>query len=98
MSRAIGQTQVEEHVRPPCAKLLKPANSLEYSEKSFSQTGSNSKKTQNRFFQASLVVFFCASGLKRNVPIALMPQHEKSLPCLKFRAAGFSAVLPVPRP
>src|SRR5262245_38735773 len=89
MSRAIGQTQVEEHVRPPCAKLLKPANSLEYSEKSFSQTGSYSKKTQNRFDWAYLIVFFCAIGIRRNVSIGPMDHREKSLPCLRFRAAGF---------
>jgi hypothetical protein len=77
---------------------LKPANSPEYSEKSFSQTGFDFKKTQNRFFRAYLVVFFCAFGLARNVPIAPMPCREKSLPCLTFRATGFAAVLPGDRP
>jgi hypothetical protein len=72
MSRAIGQTQVEEHERPPCAKLLKPANSLECSEKSFSQKGLDHKKTQNRFSLAFPVVFFCASAAERNVAIAPM--------------------------
>src|SRR5262245_738894 len=93
MTRAIGQTQVEEHVRPPCAKLLKPANSPEYSEKSFSQTGLCFEKTQNRFGSASLVVIFCAQGLGRNVPIAPPARREKSLPRLRFHAAGFAAVL-----
>src|SRR5262245_5058454 len=98
MSRAIGQTQVEEHVRPPCAKLLKPASSYECSEKSFSHKGSDYKKTQNRFFQASLVVFFCASARERNVAIAPVPGREKSLPCLEVSAPQVTAVLPSLRP
>src|SRR5262245_5933487 len=49
VSRAIGQTQVEEHVRPPCAQPLKPANCPKCSEKSFPQKGLRFEKTQNRF-------------------------------------------------